>query len=196
MDIEKMIDKLDDYISEKRKIHSICVAESAVRLAKILGCDEKKARIAGILHDTAKYVKYEDVPNYCEKYSIELDDMEKKSTALSHSIVGSYIAKHEFGIDDVEILVAIRYHTTGIPAKTDLEKIVFLADLIEEGRNYPMVDELRTLAYSGKIDEAVLKSMDNTIRLVLKKKQSIHLRTVDARNYYLGVVKAKEKLQG
>ena len=191
-----MIDKLDDYLPEKRKIHSINVAKSAVRLAKILGCDEKKAQIAGILHDTAKYVKYEDVPSYCEKYSIELDDMEKKSTALSHSIVGSYIAKYEFGVDDDEILGAIRYHTTGRPAMTDLEKIVFLADLIEEGRNYPMVDELRTLAYSGKIDEAVLKSMDNTIRLVLKKKQSIHLRTVDARNYYLGIVKAKEKLQG
>src|SRR3712207_8320873 len=89
MDIEQMIDKLDDYLPEKRKIHSINVAKSAVRLAKILGCDEKKAQIAGILHDTAKYVKYEDVPSYCEKYSIELDDMEKKSTALSHSIVRS-----------------------------------------------------------------------------------------------------------
>src|SRR3712207_7345028 len=74
MDIEQMIDKLDDYLPEKRKIHSIRVAESAVRLAKILGCDEKKARIAGILHDTAKYVKYEDVPNYCEKYSIRSEE--------------------------------------------------------------------------------------------------------------------------
>ena len=59
-----MIDKLDEYLPEKRKIHSINVSKSAVRLAKILGCDEKKAEIAGILHDTAKYVKYEDVPKY------------------------------------------------------------------------------------------------------------------------------------
>ncbi|MFR4808455.1 MAG: bis(5'-nucleosyl)-tetraphosphatase (symmetrical) YqeK, partial [Peptostreptococcus anaerobius] len=156
MDIANMIDKLDEYLPEKRKIHSINVSKSAVRLAKILGCDEKKAEIAGILHDTAS-VKYEDVPKYCTKYSIVLDDMEQKSTALSHSVVGSYIARHEFGIEDEEILSAIRYHTTGRPGMTDLEKSVYLADLIEVGRNYPMVDELRELAYSGKVDEAVLR---------------------------------------
>ena len=195
MDIANMIDKLDEYLPEKRKIHSINVSKSAVRLAKILGCDEKKAEIAGILHDTAKYVKYEDVPKYCTKYSIVLDDMEQKSTALSHSVVGSYIARHEFGIEDEEILSAIRYHTTGRPGMTDLEKSVYLADLIEVVRNYPMVDELRELAYSGKVDEAVLRSMDNTIGVVLKKKAPMHLRTVEARNYYLSLVKEKEKLK-
>ena len=78
---------------------------------------------------------------------------------------------------------------------TDLEKSVYLADLIEVGRNYPMVDELRELAYSGKVDEAVLRSMDNTLGVVLKKKAPMHLRTVEARNYYLSLVKEKEKLK-
>lgn len=195
MDIADMIDKLDEYLPEKRKIHSINVSKAAVKLAKIIGCDCEKAEIAGILHDTAKYVKFEDVPSYCLKYSIDLDDMEKKSTALSHSIVGSYIARHEFGVDDEEVLSAIRYHTTGRAGMTDLEKVVYLADLIEVGRKYPMVDDLRELAYSGDIDGAVLKSMDNTISQVLKKRAPVHLRTVAARNYYLDVVKEKEKLK-
>lgn len=188
-----MIDKLDEYLPEKRKRHSLGVAEAAVKLAKIYSADEDKAEIAGILHDTAKYVKLVDVPSYCEKYHIELDDMEKVSTALSHSVLGSYIARHEFGVLDEEILSAIRFHTTAKPEMTLLEEIVYLADLIEVGRDYPGVDELRDMAYSGQLHEAVLKSLDNSINLVIKKRSPLHLRSVEARNYYLKIVKNKEK---
>lgn len=193
MNKQEMIDRLDEYLPEKRKIHSLGVAKSAVLLARIYGADEDKAEIAGILHDTAKYVKLVDVPSYCDKYGIELDEMEKVSTALSHSVLGSFIAKYEFGIDDSEIISAIRYHTTGRADMTLLEEIVYLADLIEDGRDYPGVDELRELAYGGKLHEAVLKSFDNSINLVIKKKSPLHLRSVEARNYYLKIVKDMEK---
>lgn len=188
-----MIDKLDDYLPEKRKRHSLNVAKSAIKLSKLRGCDAEKAEIAGILHDTAKYVKFADVEGYCDKYGIVLDELEKNSTALSHSVLGSYIAKNEFGIDDEEILGAIRYHTTGKPDMSPLEEVIYLADLIEEGRDYPGVDELREMAYSGKIDEAIVKSIDNTITLVLKKKAPLHTRTVEARNYYIQKIKSMKK---
>ncbi|MBC2577159.1 HD domain-containing protein [Peptostreptococcus russellii] len=193
MEISEMIEKLNDYLPEKRKRHSLNVAKSAVRLCEFRGCDKKKAEIAGILHDTAKYVKFADVDKYCKKYGIELDDLEKKSTALSHSVLGSYIAKYEFGIDDEEILGAIRYHTTGKPDMSPLEEVIYLADLIEEGRDYPGVDDLRKMAYSGEIDKAIVKSIDNTITLVLKKKAPLHTRTVEARNYYIQKIKSMEK---
>lgn len=193
MDISEMIEKLNDYLPEKRKRHSLNVAKSAMRLCEFRACDRKKAEIAGILHDTAKYIKFADVGKYCKKYGIELDDLEKESTALSHSIVGAYIAKYEFGIDDEEILGAIRYHTTGRPNMTALEEIIFLADLIEEARDYPGVEELRKMAYSGEIDRAIVKSIDNTITLLLRKKSTIHTRTVDARNYYIRKIKSMEK---
>lgn len=189
----EMIEKLSEYLPEKRKIHSLNVAKAAVRLSKIYGCDPEKAEIAGILHDTAKYVKLADVPGYCEKYNIILDEMEKNSTALSHSVLGAYIAKYEFGIKDEEILSAIRYHTTAKPNMSLLEKVVYIADLIEIGRNYPGVEELRELAYGGFLDEAIVKSIDNTISQVLKKKSLLHLRTVESRNYYLKKIKNANK---
>lgn len=180
-----MIEKLRDYLPEKRLRHSLGVAEAACTLCRILGYDEKKAEIAGILHDNAKYIKFCDVENYCIRYGIELDELESESTALSHSIVGSYIARYEFGIDDEEVLNAIRYHTTGRPNMKPLEKIIFLADLIEKNRDYPEVDELRKLVYDGMIDEAIVKSIDNTIAVVLAKKAPLHTRTVETRNYYI-----------
>lgn len=187
-----MIERLKDYLPEKRIRHSLGVAEAAVKLSVLYGCDVEKAEIAGILHDVAKYIKFEDVGTYCEKYGIELDEMEKKSTALSHSVVGKYIAKYEFGIDDEEILGAIRYHTTGRPGMTKLESLVYLADLIEVGRVFDGVEQLREYAFSGNLYKAVYKTMDNAIKSVMKKKAPIHLRTVEARNYYLSKYKMSE----
>lgn len=192
MNKSQMIEKLKDYLPEKRIRHSKGVAKAAVSLAKIYGFNEEKAEIAGILHDTAKYVRFEDVEKYCEKYSIELDDMEKKSTALSHSILGRYIAEFEFGINDKEILSAIRYHTTGKPNMSDLESIIYLADMIEEGRVFEGVDTLRELAYSGRLIESIYRTMNNSIEVVIKKNAPIHMRTIEARNYYLGKFKSGE----
>lgn len=188
-----MIERLDEYLPEKRIRHSINVAKAAKKLCTHCPCDKDKAEVAAILHDTAKYVKFSDVQVYCDKYDIELDELEKKSTALSHSILGSYIARYEFGIDDEEILSAIRYHTTGRPDMTNLEKVIYLADLIEDGRDYPGVEDLRELAYSGKIDEAVVQSIDNTIVLLVSKKSTIHLRTVEARNFYVQKLREERK---
>ncbi|MEG0250127.1 MAG: bis(5'-nucleosyl)-tetraphosphatase (symmetrical) YqeK [Peptostreptococcus sp.] len=193
MNKSEMIEKLSDYLPEKRIRHSLNVAKAAVKLCEFCECDKEKAEIAGILHDTAKYIKFAKVGDYCEKYGIELDELEKNSTALSHSVVGAYIAKYEFGIEDEEILNAIRYHTTGRPAMKPLEKVIYLADLIEDGRDYPGVDELRELAYSGKIDEVIVKSIDNTIINILNRRLPLHVRTVEARNYYIRKLKSVKK---
>ena len=191
MEKSVMIEKLKDYLPEKRWTHSLNAARAAVKLSELVGCDSQKAEIAGILHDTAKYVKLADVGSYCEKYNIQLDEMEKKSTALSHSVLGYYIAKYEFGIEDEDILSAIRYHTTAKPGMNILEKIIYVADVIEVGRDYPGVDDLREVAYSGDLDRAVLMALDNAIMSVIRKKAPLHLRTIEARNYYLTQVKSK-----
>ena len=88
-------------------------------------------------------------------------------------------------IDDEDIINAVRYHTTGREDMTLLDKIIYMADLIEEDRDFPRVDELRNLSYSGKLDEALLLSFNNTIKFVIDKNQLIHPRTVSARNYIL-----------
>ncbi|MBC5995661.1 HD domain-containing protein [Romboutsia ilealis] len=185
MTLTEINEKLVEMLPERRMQHSLNVANCAVKLCDIYDCDKEKAYIAGITHDCAKYLNNDQVDYYVKKYNINLDEYEMNNLALSHSIIGSYIAQYEFKINDIEIIDAIRYHTTGKENMSLLEKIIYMADLIEESRNFPNVDLLRNLSYSGKLDEALLISFDNTIKFVIGNKQLIHPRTVSARNYIM-----------
>ena len=185
MDCNQIEKILKEMLPEKRLKHSLSVSECAIKLSDIYRCDKEKAKIAGLVHDCAKYFTYEQIEECVKKFNIKLDSLEENNIALSHSIVGSYVAKEVFNINDEEILSAIKYHTTGRENMSLLEKLIYMADLIEEGRKFPKVEELRNLTFSGKLDEALLLSFDNTIKFVIDNKQLIHPRTVSARNYIL-----------
>ncbi len=185
MNIKEIELKLKDMLPERRLRHSLNVAKCAIELSKIYNCDENKAEIAGLIHDCAKYFDNEQVKECVEKYNISLDELEKNNIALSHSTIGAYVAKEEFNINDEDIINAIKYHTTGKENMSLLEKVIYMADLIEEGRNFPGVDELRKLTYEGKLDDAIVLSFNNTIKFVINNNQLIHPRTVEARNYIL-----------
>ena len=124
----------------KRLEHSINVAKCAIKLSEIYGYDKEKAYLAGLVHDCAKYFTKEQIDSYVEKYNIELDPLEVDNIALSHSIIGSFAIQEVFNIQDMDIINAVRYHTTGRENMSILEKIIFMADMIEEGRNFPGVD--------------------------------------------------------
>ena len=149
MNLELINNKIQEMLPEKRYKHSLNVANCAVKLSEIYGCDKEKAYIAGIAHDCAKYLKY------------------------------------EFGINDKDIINAIKYHTTGKEDMDIIEKIIYIADLIEEDRDFPGVEELRDLVYNKELDKALLISFNNTIKFVIENNQLIHNRTVDARNYLI-----------
>lgn len=185
MNLENISNKLKNMLPERRFKHSENVAKCAVKLSEIYGYDKEKSYIAGIIHDCAKYLEAKEVDFYVKKYSIELDELEKNNLALSHSVIGSYIVRNEFNIDDEEIINSVKYHTTGKANMNLIEKIIYIADLIEEDRNFPGVENLRQLTYNGRLDEALLESFDNTIKFVIYNKQLIHPRTVEARNYLM-----------
>lgn len=176
---------LKEMLPERRLKHSLNVSKCAVKLSEIYKCDKQKAEIAGLVHDCAKYFTDEQIEDCVRKFNIELDPLEVNNIALSHSVIGSYVAKEVFDIDDEEIINAIKYHTTGRENMSLLEKIIYMADLIEEGRKFPRVEELRELTFSGKLEEALILSFNNTIKFVIDNDQLIHPRTVSARNYIL-----------
>ncbi|WP_434797255.1 bis(5'-nucleosyl)-tetraphosphatase (symmetrical) YqeK [Terrisporobacter vanillatitrophus] len=186
MDLKQIEKILKEMLPERRLEHSLNVSKCAVKLSEIYKCDREKAEIAGLVHDCAKYFIDEQIEDFVEKFNIELDPLEENNIALSHSVIGSYVAMDVFNINDKEIINAIKYHTTGKENMSLLEKIIYMADLIEEGRNFPRVEELRELTYSGKLDEALILSFNNTIKFVIDNNQLIHPRTVKARNYILG----------
>lgn len=185
IDTEKIVEKLKTMLKPKRLQHSINVANCALKLSVIYNCDTGKAYLAGLIHDCAKYFTKEEVDFYVKKYSVKLDPLEIDNIALSHSVIGSFVIQDVFNIQDMDIINAVRYHTTGRENMSTLEKIIFMADMIEESRDFPGVDYLRELSFNGQLDKALITSFNNTIKFVIDNNQLIHPRSVKARNYLM-----------
>ena len=166
----------EEIISKRMKAprfkHSGNVAKEAVRLAKKYGADAEKAKIAGILHDATKETDASEQMALIEKAGIVLTEMEFNSPKLWHAISGSAFVQVELGIDDQEIIDAIRYHTTGRANMTLLDKVIFIADFISADRDYDGVDKMRKLA-DKNLEEACLEGMAFTISDLAQRKTTI-----------------------
>ncbi|TCO79024.1 bis(5'-nucleosyl)-tetraphosphatase (symmetrical) YqeK [Marinisporobacter balticus] len=182
--IEKMKEILKDRLTEKRYIHSLGVQESAIKLAKIYNVSIEKASIAALVHDCAKDLSEDMLLNYAKQFDILVDSVESHQIGLLHGCVGAELVKIEFGIEDSEIINAIRFHTTGKENMTILEKIIYLADYIEPNRSFNGVDQLRKTALSN-LDKAVIMAFDKTINYVIQKGELLHPTTIVARNFLL-----------
>jgi len=142
------------WLKPKRIPHVQGCEEEAVRLAKRWGADEQLAAEAGILHDITKKFVLNEQLNLCRKYDIVNDTVEEANTKLLHAKTGAAVARDLFGVGDA-VYGAIRWHTTGRPEMTLLERIVYMADYIEPNRSFAGLDRLRELAYSD-LDQAMI----------------------------------------
>lgn len=181
---EETAKKIAVALSKSRYEHTLGVVLCAKALAERYGVDIPAAKWAALLHDCAKKIADDEAIAMCLAWGIELDEIMLAATQLIHGPLGAELAKREYGIEDESILDAIRFHTTGKPSMSLLCKIVFLADMIEPGRSFIGVKELRTLAYSD-LDKAVQKAMDQTIAFILQRNELLHPLTVLARNELL-----------
>ena len=161
-------------------LHSQGVEESASKLALRYGVDAKKASLAGLLHDYGKIYSHPVLYQIALEHDLG-DEFCLKEPALLHAPVGAWLLKQELGIEDEEILGAIRVHTTGAAGISCLAKIVYLADCIEPGRDYPGVDDLRKIS-GVDLDKAVFVALERTIRRVLDRKKILHPDSVLFRN--------------
>lgn len=188
--IEEYKEEIILLIGKKRFEHTLRVAQEAKKLAKHYNADENKAEIAGLYHDCAKIKQMDLLIEKCKEYGLELDHDMYYSPQIIHSFLGAKIANKRYGIKDDEILDAIKYHTTGRANMSILEKIVYLADVIEPMRNFEGVEELRILSYEN-IDLAMLKSLNDTILNLAKDMKHIAIYTFEARNYLLEMKNGK-----
>ncbi|MBQ6388294.1 MAG: bis(5'-nucleosyl)-tetraphosphatase (symmetrical) YqeK [Mogibacterium sp.] len=159
-DRERLEQFLVDHLKASRYRHSLGVEKMAAELAEIYGEDVSKARFAGRYHDIAKCFSEDVMNGYVRKFG--LPDMYIGNNALAHSKVGAEILRSEFGVKDEEILNAVRSHTTGRAGMSMLEEIVYVADAIEDNRNYQGLRELQDQARTD-LDGACLFIMDFTI---------------------------------
>jgi predicted HD superfamily hydrolase involved in NAD metabolism len=148
------------------------------------GADVEKAEIAGLLHDCAKCMDLKKMIRICEKAGLSVSDIERSSGALLHSKAGAVLARDKYGVNDEDVLNAIRYHTTGRPGMSLLEKIVFVADYIEPGRDTaPNLPIVRKLAYES-IDDCVLQILKDTLHYLADTGESTDPMTQKTYDYY------------
>ena len=185
MEIDDIKEYLKENLSEKRYTHSLGVADEAVKLAEHYGADKFKAYVAGLVHDCAKEIKNEDAKKLLKnKYSISVDMIEMHTHKLLHGPLGACMAQDMFAINDIEIIDAVRYHTTAKADMSILTKIIYIADYIEPNRDFDGVDDLRKVAYDD-IDDAIMLGIDWTLSELMEKNSMFHPDTVHARNFLL-----------
>lgn len=196
MELSQMQEKLRLMLTESRFRHSLGVMAASVRLAKIFGAPQEKARIAGLLHDCAKDIDKGEMPAMCDALGVPLDPVKREQRSLIHADLGAKLAQTEFGITDPEIIDAIRFHTLGRPDMTALEKILYIADFVEPNRkSFPGLDTLRELAELD-LDLAMLHAVDSSIRYVKSQGKVLHEQSLLTQAYYskLAASKKKEKV--
>ncbi|CAA9504409.1 MAG: Hydrolase (HAD superfamily), YqeK [uncultured Rubrobacteraceae bacterium] len=133
-------------LSAKRYGHTLRVAETAEDLARAHGLDPARARLAALLHDAARERSFEEFLGLAEDLGLPVGEPERESPKLLHGPVAAELARRELGVEDGEVLEAIRAHTTGRPGMGPLSLVLYVADKIEPARDYPSVENLRRLA--------------------------------------------------
>lgn len=184
MERDDYLAKVKQRMPEKRYIHTIGVMETAIQLAQKYGENVKSAETAAILHDIAKYSDVE----WMEKMVVE-NDLDARlvgwGSEILHGPVGAWIAEHEFLIQDEDILNAIRFHTTGRANMSTLEKIIFVADMIEPNRSFPGVDKLRKKA-NNNLNQAMKACIRHSIQFLVETKQPIYPVSIECYNDCVG----------
>ena len=167
---------------EKRRPHALGVSDTARELALLWGEDPQTAGQAGILHDVTKALGETEQRHLCRSYGLTLTASEEDNPKLLHAVTGAAAARLVFD-RSAEIVSAIRWHTTGRPAMTTLEKILYLADYMEPNRDFPGVEELRRLTREN-LDAAMELGLDMTYRYLISRGAAVDPVSAQARTYY------------
>ncbi len=184
---EEILEKVAADMSEKRFKHVLGVEQAALELAEQYGCDKTKASLAALLHD---YAKERDDAVFLEKIEQEeLDaDLKNWGNNIWHGVVGAYLIAEDFGLKDLEIFQAIQRHTIGADEMTLLDKVLYVADYIEAGRDFPGADEARAIARQD-LDKGVAFETARTVAHLAKKGIPIYPQTIGTYNAYVKYLK-------
>ena len=172
---------LKSKVSERRYNHCINVGNMAKKLAKIYGVDERKAYIAGILHDIAKEMSYKEQLEVVEGVDFFPSEYSRKNFKVFHGWVGSVYAKRQLKILDEDVLNAIRYHTTGRKSMSLLEKIIYNADCVSFERRFEGVEYFRRISQSD-LNVVIIHKISEAIKNSVKKQWTIVKDSVEAYN--------------
>ena len=156
------------YQRETSIVHTMNVKKLAVRMAQHYGVDTEKAALAAVLHDSAKELPRTELLQIMQDNAIIKKGTQNRPEPVWHGICAAILAKTQWNVQDEEILSAIACHTTGKENMSKLDKILFLADMTSAERDYPGVEELRSLEMQN-LDKAMIQALKMTISFVEQK---------------------------
>lgn len=166
-------------LSERRYAHTLRVADTAQRLAELHGLDPKKARLTALLHDSARELDKDELLRVAEEESIAMSELERERPVLLHGPVAAELAKKELGVEDEEVLEAVRAHTTGEPGMGALALALYVADKIEPDRDQRGVEDLRKLALKD-LRRAAKAALEDSISYNERRGQPTHPKSQQA----------------
>ena len=183
--INEIKSSLKECLKPSRYDHTIGVSDTAASLAMNYGFDSKKAYVAGLLHDCAKYMSNEELLEYCNNKGLFVTEGELRAPHLLHAKAGAHMAKEQYHIEDKDILHAVLVHTTGCPDMNLLDKIIFVADYIEPNRDKASrLEEIRQMAFYN-LDFSILMILEDTMDYIQSKNQYLDASTKETYEYYL-----------
>lgn len=177
-----LIDKISLYaqgvLEEKRFRHSVRVAEYAASLSEVYSVDKEAAYLAGISHDICKNSKDRLLLSLAKRDGDPILDIEKKKPSLLHGRAGAVLLRDDFGVEDQEVLEAVKNHTFGIPGASDLTLLIYVSDKIEPGRGYN-AGSLREIAGNVPLRVLALETAKECLRILELQEKSVSPGTLD-----------------
>ena len=168
MDLKQAKELVRSRLSDKRYEHTINVKKMAVKLAKHYGADPEQAALAALLHDAAKELPKDEMRAIMRAHPEYAQGGEARPAPVWHGICAAILARTEWGVTDEAVLSAIACHTAGKAGMTQLDKILYLADMTSAERDWPGVEKLRKLEMKD-LDAAMLAALKQTNGFVLSE---------------------------
>ncbi|WP_407372404.1 bis(5'-nucleosyl)-tetraphosphatase (symmetrical) YqeK [Carnobacterium sp.] len=179
----ELIQAVQSQMSQKRFQHVLGVEQTAVQLAEKYGASTEAASIAALTHDYAKERSDKEMHDLIYREQFDLELLEYGSN-IWHGPLGAFLVEHELGISDSDILNAIKHHTIGAEEMTVLEQVIYVADYIEPGRNFPSVEKARKIA-AENLQEAVQYETKQTLQHLIEKNRKIYPKTIATYNKWV-----------
>ncbi|MDD3279603.1 MAG: bis(5'-nucleosyl)-tetraphosphatase (symmetrical) YqeK [Lachnospiraceae bacterium] len=179
--------ELKKKLDSDRFRHTQGVMYTAAAMAMAHGTDMLQAQTAGLLHDCAKCIPDKKKLDMCRKNMLPVTAFEMENPFLLHAKLGAFLARTKYGVKDKEIENSIIWHTTGTSAMSTLEKLIYIADYIEPGRDRAAhLDVIRKLAFED-LDECMYRILKDTMEYLKSNPKSMDSATEEAFLYYSNI---------
>ncbi|GLB46760.1 HD domain-containing protein [Philodulcilactobacillus myokoensis] len=182
-DRNELLNRLNHALRKPRYEHVVRVEQMAIKLAKLNDVDVEKASIGGLVHDYAKQRPAQDFIDAIKKYHLDKTLLDY-GNAIWHGYVGWIFVKKELGIQDIDVLNAVKHHTIGAKHMTKLEQIVYMADYIEMGRQFPNVDKARKVTFDN-LQNGVAYQTKHTLDYLIQNNKQVFPKMIDTYNAWV-----------